>query len=76
MGRRCGEAVQGIRLVKLLRILETGKKPRVTTILDVFSVDIRTFNRDLKALRAADEKVIRQGGRVWLEKPIVEGAAT
>lgn len=70
--RPAGICTQGVRLVKMLRIIEHEGRLTSDQYAVEFGVDYRTWSRDLKALRTAlapfGERVYRHGWNLKIAK--------
>ena len=74
MGRPATEYTQAVRVIRLLRYLEPGKRYRIDELAAKMGVHDRTIARDVKALMKAGEPIRRSEYVVWFVPRGIEQA--
>lgn len=69
MARPQGTGVQALRIVRILRRLDSAEKLLFTNTANEMGVSERTLHRDVRLLRDAGENITFRDNKFWLVKP-------
>jgi predicted DNA-binding transcriptional regulator YafY len=69
MARPQGTGVQALRIVRILRRLDSGDKIPFSRTANEMGISERTLHRDVRLLRDAGEIISQHHDKFWLIKP-------